>query len=64
MQIDQYPVSKLERLLKAAQELAESNEIKCVKINQDRPVDIVNGKLQVVGPTITVITIESHYETP
>jgi hypothetical protein len=62
MRIDQYPISKLDKLLLAAQELAESNEEEHVKINIDRPVDIINGVATVTGPTIITITVERKYK--
>lgn len=63
MRIDQYPISKLDKLLQAAKELAESDEVEHVNINMDRPVDIVNGIATVTGPTIITIRVERKYET-
>lgn len=63
MHIDQYPVSKLDKLLQAARELAESNEEECVRINMDRPVEIVNGVATVTGPTVITIMVERRHET-
>lgn len=56
--IDDYPMTKLEKFMLAFRELASSDEVEIANINQDRPVEFIDGNLVVTGPTITTITIE------
>lgn len=62
MQIDQYPGLTLKKFLELAVELANNKQVAKVQINQDRPVDIVDGKAKVTGPTVITISIECNYE--
>lgn len=62
MRVNEYPPPILNKLLQLVRDLSESDEVSAVHISQDRPVDIVNGQTQIVGPNIITITIECHNE--